>query len=69
MIPRQEHLPPAPRHAHYLADIRRFWLAQDMPAAAAKYVPCWELVAGRRLEARERGGVGGLMGGFEGLRG
>ncbi|MCJ1389792.1 hypothetical protein MMC18_002649 [Xylographa bjoerkii] len=59
-----EHLNPDPRHCcsdHpdlYLAAIMNFWSTQDIPSAAARYVPCWELVAGRILTTKERAAIG-----------
>ncbi|MCJ1397903.1 hypothetical protein MMC11_001099 [Xylographa trunciseda] len=60
----QENLSPDPRRGRsdrpnqYLADIKTFWSTQDIPSAAAPYVPCWELVAGRTLTAQERAAIG-----------
>ncbi|MCJ1295332.1 hypothetical protein MMC34_006894 [Xylographa carneopallida] len=54
-------LHPRPRFespTHYLLAIKRFWTAHDRPAAAARYLPCWELMAGRRLTAREQADMG-----------
>ncbi|MCJ1321195.1 hypothetical protein MMC15_006539 [Xylographa vitiligo] len=59
-----EHLSPHPpcgrfeRPTQYLADIKSFWITQDSPAAVVQYLPCWELVAGRRLTVRERAAMG-----------
>ncbi|MCJ1382595.1 hypothetical protein MMC17_005708 [Xylographa soralifera] len=59
-----EHLSPHPprgrfdRPTQYLVDIKSFWITQDAPAAAVPYVPCWELMAGRKLTAQERAAIG-----------